>query len=322
MPNPTWTCCADLPACTTCPDSCDFATSYTFDGFALNFTFAVDHGACPKCTYEGGGGGGAFYQRSYSVNVTVTQIGAAILNRHGTGTCCYSACGTFEVEWEITEDVVYGCCQPEDQGSPIPAVECSGNQTITGVEAVPYTYTIHCETAPIDGCPDDAKLGAVWVHTIQLKGVQVATSHENYVADCDYNPLDVDCGEEPAGPLYMSGMTLRWWTPLIALNAIVPGMENTMCGPWAQNDSYIPNCPLPSGCASGGSPYGQGICGPFSVGLDYGGLKFPTNEFCVASLVCPNPPFPFNVCPCGQVSSSCICRRIDGGHQTAYPNYV
>lgn len=338
MPNPTWTCCADPPPCPTCPDSCDFETSYVFDGFALQFTFSSDHGSCQKCTYAGGGGTGSYYQESYSIDVTVTQIGQDVLTRVGSeGNCCYWACGTFEVEWEITDDVQYGCCQPEDQASPTPAIACSGNQTITGVEAVPYVYIIECVPAPVDGCPNDAKLGAVWMHSVYICGVQVATSHKGYVADCNYDPLDVDCGEEPRGPLHMQGCVVRWFTPLVDLAAIVTGSENLMCGPWASAGNNIPTgCSYSEECPQ--IYFDFGTCGPFAVqpydpalvdacsgvGLNYPtGLKFPT------ILACANDCQPFDpsrltgsVCPCGNWTYECNCRRIDAGHQVSFPNYA
>lgn len=341
MTTPHFTCCAEPPPCPTCPEACDFETSYVFDGFSMSFSLDAQHGSCPKCVYEGGGGNGAYYQKSYSVNVTVTQIGQDVLTRYGSeGNCCYKACGTFEVEWEITDDVQYGCCEPENTPSSTPAVACSGTQTITGVEAVPYTYTIECVPAPIDGCPDDAKLGAVWVHTITLCGVQVATSHKKYFADCNYNPTNVDCGEEPGGALFMGGMVLRWWTPLIDLAAITPGMENTIGGPWSRlcNDAwgYCPGgeCPeiffyetpfgvgeLPSGCT-----YDLDDC---YLSCQYTPNDYPTTLFWIDSSGFTSCPYPMDpsrltgsVCPCGNWTYECLCHRIDAGHVTAYPNYV
>lgn len=337
MPNPTWTCCADLPPCPTCVEACDFATSYLFDGFALQFQFSVDRAGCPLCVYEGGGFVGAFLQKSYSVNVDVTQIGQALLTRHGTTSdCCYRACGTMEVEWEITDDVIYGCCAPPNESSPTPIVQCTGNQTITGVEAVPYNYTVRCCPAPIDGCPDDAKRGNVWVHTLVLCGVKIATSHKGYVAECSYNPTAVDCGEEPRGALYMTGMVFRWFTPLIALDDIVPGMENAMCGPYAPSEIPCGACPLPSGCVAV-VPYSSQA--PFSVwtlpdgcAVDdcvpdcaFGSELYPTGTFGLG-FYCGGPfevaKMTGNVCPCGQFTIDCACYRVDAGWVAAYPNYV
>lgn len=343
MPNPTWACCAEPPPCPTCPDSCEFESSYVFDGFTFQFSFDRSYGSCRPCIYEGGGFNQSFYQDSYAINVTVTQIGQNVLTRQGTeGNCCYVACGTFEVEWEITEDVYYGCCQPPNTPSSTPAVACSNNQTITGVEAVPYVYRIDCVELPVDGCPEDSKR-PVWRHIIELCGVQVATSHAKAFADCQYDPPNFDCGYEPAGALYMAGMRFTWWTPLIDLANIVPGMENAMGGPYSAQCAVGPVGPAcnPDEDCDAVTTYAE-ICGPFAVtelpggctptGCQLTGLacanpsfqRFPTLPACLDGCAYPTLPKDLtgNICPCGQWTLECSCIRHDAGWTATYPNYV
>jgi len=343
MPNPTWTCCATLPPCPVCPESCDFDTSYTFDGFMLQFTFSSDFGTCPKCVYEGGGGGGDYYQKSYSIDVTVTQLAPAVMTRSGSeGDCCYQACGTFEIEWEITDDVTYGCCQPEDVSSSTPAVECTGGQTIAGVAAVPYRYEIFCRETPIDGCPSDSKLGAQWLHRITLCAVKVATSHKGYVADCNYNPTDVDCGEEPRGALLMSGAIIEWYTPLVDLATLVTADYNRV-SLWSCS-TLDDGCTNSEECPTDPDPHDQTF-GPFSVGVMPDGCTYddddcalsvgcavthnvyPTNMLGVGSVNPDCDPFDpsrltGSVCPCGNWSYACGCRRIDAGTNYVFPTFV
>lgn len=321
-----YACCSELPPCPFCIDSCDFATSYQFTGILLTFLWEKSYGNCPPCPYENGSIPTSFKQQSYGVQVTLTQLVPYVLQRFGTpnvSPCYYRACGFLEMEWQIDEDVRYGCCNPV-QGGPLLA-DCDDSQQITGVENVPFCYTIECVDFPLDGCPNDSKGVPVWRHTLVVCGTRVASSSIDFVPDCGPNP---DCGIEPGPALYMTGMTYQWYTPLVALAALGSPDANHLCGPFASTDI---------GCTCSGVTVDEDnqLCGPFSVyavgncqapwpcvttnsACQLGAIRFPTQPQCVQDANCQFTP----ECPCGSVTGTCDCARHDATWSFTYPTYV
>lgn len=318
-----YACCSELPTCPNCVESCDFATSYTFDGIVLNFLHDKSYGNCPPCnaadTPE------EFMQESYSVQVTLTQLAPNVLTRYGTPgvtPCYYQACGMIEMAWLIENQARFGCC---DTTNGILA-DCDESQQISGAEMVPYCYTIRCDETQIDGCPDDSKGRAVWRHKLVVCGTRVASSHVKFVVeDCESNP---DCGIEPGGGLYMSGMTFEWWTPLVDLAGLFAADANVICGPYATTDE---SC----SCSGITVAHDNALCTPFTVyevgtcvapwhcvtnnsACQLGNVKFGTEGICISDLNCEFTP----QCPCGTLTGYCDCARHDASWTFLYPTYV
>lgn len=314
-----YVCCGDLPPCPDCVEACDFATSYSFTGLAFSFSFDASFGDCLPCPYEGGGGANSFYQRSYSIRVDATQLAAITFTRVGSGSDCrYEACGTLDVTYEVTEDVYYGCCAPEDVGTG-PTAECRDGQTIQGAETVSFSLLAKCE------CENDTCCGTFkdcrWRFTLRICGFPIATSHENYVADCETNP---DCGVEPGGHLFMNGAVISWVTPLVALDTLTEADHCLRYGPYADiggNDGQF--------CDPEINVYGD--CGPFSIqasstAVAECGESLGTNWALTAPGVC----FPCDLTTtpidgallCGNWGATCECIRYDAGFTITYPDFV
>lgn len=330
-----YACCSDLPPCPNCVESCDFATSYVIDGFQFFFDFARDYGNCVKCAYEGGGGGGSFMQESYSIHVELLQLAPVVLQRFGTPgvtPCHYRACGTFELSWQVEEQATFGCCKPETD--PGIAVECNDSQQMNGAEAVSFCYYVYCAEMPLDACRVDTKGKAVWKHVLRVCGTQMATFHENYVADCNDVEQSYDCGVEPGGRLFLDGMTMVWYTPLVDLATLAPADHDPIMGPYG-SDAFNANCVCGSDTLTD-ERVAPAQCGPWAVskipdaapdpfdpcadgiGATQLARKYPTHPICFNDENC-NEGLPTL---CGDGSIKCNCVRYDSGWSAVWWTYV
>lgn len=316
MAHHAYVCCSELPPCPECVESCDFATSYSFTGLSFSFSFDASYGNCLPCPYEGGGGGGSFGQRSYSIRVDAVQLAPITFTRVGSGgDCRYEACGELDVTYEVTEDVRYGCCAPEDVGTG-PTADCSDGQTIQGARTVSFSLLATCE------CFNESCCGTLtdcrWRFTLTICGFPIATSHEVYVADCETNP---DCGVEPGGHLFMNGAVITWVTPLVALDTLTEADHCLRYGPYANLDEQGAFCD-PEVTA-------YGLCGPFAIDrTDTAVAECGATTGSLWALTKPGLCYPCDPATvpdtflCGGWSGTCECIRYDAGFTMTYPTYV
>jgi hypothetical protein len=226
-------CCTETP----CSGTCAFASSYSVSDIEGSYSFSRQQN--PQ------GCGNLCFTRSFSLNLTWSQVGALVVSKvfspGGVAPCCYHGEGTLAVSGTLTITEIYedGICADQTQ-----------TYTYTFERDVPCAVTVSCGGQHACGFSTADPPG--WTHTLHICDFLVTCSHEGFEGDCD------TC-YEPYGPFALRcvGGTVSYLSAIVAPDAIAA----SGCLGW-----YAPQ-------QCGDAPFPEmlnntGIVGPFGIVAD------------------------------------------------------
>jgi hypothetical protein len=226
-------CCTETP----CSGTCAFASSYSVSGIEGSYSFSRQQG--PQ------GCGNVCFTRSFSLNLTWSQVGALVVSKvtstGGVAPCCYHGEGTLVVSGTLTITEIYedGICADQTE-----------TYTYTFERDVPCAVTVSCGGQHACGFSTADPPG--WTHTLHICDFLVTCSHEGFEGDCD------TC-YEPYGPFALRcvGGTVSYLSAIVAPDAIAA----SGCLGWYARQQ-CGDAPFPEMLNN------TGIVGPFGIVAD------------------------------------------------------
>lgn len=252
-----YACCSDLPPCPACPETCDFASSYTVENINFEFEYLVERllgDGCVQCFDPGDYG----LPDSYNIQISGVQVNPFTITRYGAGTCCYAGTGFVDISYTITWEQTVICCGTQTAPQRMETI----SQSWSGTETVKVCVSVACSDDPATPCVGATLNPSRWVHRLYVCGFPLSATYNTWrrtehgvpcTTTWPYDEIEAD------DSLWVAGAVLTWHSPIMDLAAIGPA---TKTGRWMFCDFPVELCTLTE-C---GTMYlYAGLVGPFGV---------------------------------------------------------
>ncbi len=202
-------CCCDEDVC---PGSCGFASTYLMNNMSgtLQAVWRELKNAndCPTCD----GGVITDLIDDFELSVSWNLALGVTLTRYATpgGGCCYAAIGNLNVTWSWLSEQDMWCCG----GYPNAPYVCELDNTYSGVQSVPFCYTVVCGKQGVNK----------WKHSLTICDSSCDVV-ELLVQDVPYAGCSgVACDALPIARqgLRLQGTCYSWYSTYKALDLLTP----------------------------------------------------------------------------------------------------